>query len=358
MDFTLSEDQESLRGLARDIFTGHCALSRIESVESSDERFDRELWTALADAGLLGVAIPETHGGLGLGLVDQALVLAELGRAVPAIPLAWAAVASLTIAGHGSDEQQQKWLPAAAGGTLIISTVVDICSADVTESGGALNGTIAAAPSTNVAGLVLVPVAGEVYAFDPQHAGVTAKPIDTTSQEWQAELHLAGVPAERVGSGAAAFMADRTVVALAAVQAGVTDAALRLTADYTSQRLQFDKPLSSFQGVALKAADAYVDAAIIRAATLQAAWLLDRGEPAVAEVLAAAWWAADGGQHCIHITQHLHGGMGADVTYPVHRYFLWGKQIELMLGGASAIQEKLGNALIDLPHVGDELVLL
>jgi acyl-CoA dehydrogenase len=146
-------------------------------------------------------------------------------------------------------------------------------------------------------------------------------------------------------------------VALAAVQAGVTDAAVRLTASYTNDREQFGKPLSTFQAVALKAADAYLDATAIRATTLQAAWFLAEGIDAELPALTAAWWAAEAGQHCVHVTQHLHGGMGADVTYPVHRYFLWGKQIELVLGGASALLAELGDALERHPDAGDALVL-
>jgi len=90
---------------------------------------------------------------------------------------------------------------------------------------------------------------------------------------------------------------------------------------------------------------------------LQAAWSLDAGVDAALAVQTAAWWAAEGGQHCVHVTQHLHGGMGADVTYPVHRYFLWGTQIELLVGGGSALLASLGDALADRPDAGDALVL-
>ena len=97
---------------------------------------------------------------------------------------------------------------------------------------------------------------------------------------------------------------------------------------------------------------------------MQAAWLLDQGDggttdspQAAAAVLSAAWWAAEAGQHCVHITQHLHGGMGADITYPVHRFFLWGKQIELLLGGASALLAELGEALATAPDAGEAIRL-
>jgi acyl-CoA dehydrogenase len=121
-----------------------------------------------------------------------------------------------------------------------------------------------------------------------------------------------------------------------------------MTADYTSRRRQFGKPLSSFQGVALKAADGYVDNAAIRATAMSAAWRLDHGQDATAEVLTAAWWAAEAGHHCVHLTQHLHGGVSADLAYPVHRYFLCGKQIALMLGGSAALA-RLGDLIATAP---------
>jgi acyl-CoA dehydrogenase len=149
---------------------------------------------------------------------------------------------------------------------------------------------------------------------------------------------------------------------LAATQAGVTDAAVRMTATYTSGREQFGKPLSTFQAVALQAADAYVDSHVIDAVALQAAWSLDSASDdanvdTTLPALTAAWWASEAGQRCVHLTQHLHGGMGADVTYPVHRFFLHGKQIELMCGAASSLLAQLGDALADRPLAGDAVHL-
>ncbi len=129
-------------------------------------------------------------------------------------------------------------------------------------------------------------------------------------------------------------MFDLALLGLCAIQVGVCEAATEQAAAYTSQREQFGKPLSTFQGVQLRAADAYIDTEAIRVTTMQAAWKLDAGLPAHADVLVAKWWAAEAGQHAVHNTQHLHGGMGADIDYPIHRYFLWGKQIEDTLGGA------------------------
>ena len=95
----------------------------------------------------------------------------------------------------------------------------------------------------------------------------------------------------------------------------------------------------------LRAADAYIDTEAIRVTTWQAAWRLDSGLPATEAVAVAHWWASEAGQRVVHATQHLHGGMGADISYPIHRYFLWGKQIELMLQGPSAELARLGSVL-------------
>ena len=121
-----------------------------------------------------------------------------------------------------------------------------------------------------------------------------------------------------------------------------------MVAAYTSQREQFGRPLSTNQGVAMRAADCYIDTDCMRVTLLQAAWLIDEGR-SVAEIADAAavakWWSADAGQRVVHATQHLHGGMGADVDYPVHRYFLWVKQLENTFGGGSRQLAAIGRAL-------------
>ncbi len=144
---------------------------------------------------------------------------------------------------------------------------------------------------------------------------------------------------------AVAWMLDRARTGLCAIQLGVTEEAVRRAASYLNQRHQFGRPLSSFQGTMLRAADAYIDTEAIRVTTWQAAWRIDEGLPAAEAVAVAHWWASEAGQRVVHATQHLHGGLGADISYPIHRYFLWGKQIELMLQGPSAELSRLGSLL-------------
>lgn len=353
MDFTLSSEQHELASLAERIFRERATVARLVEVESAAERVDRALWRELAAAGLLGVALPGDVGGLDLGLVGLALVAEAQGRTLAPVPYVWTALAALALSAYG-DVEQRDLLAAVVGGEAMLTLAPPRSCAGLGVVDGRLHGRAVGVPWAPVAGCVLLPVGERLYALDPARPGVRLSPGEATSREPYAELRLDGVPAAPVGpGGTAGWLWARARVALAALQAGVTAAALRMTADYTSARRQFGKPLSSFQGVALKAADAYVDTAAIRATALQAAWRADRGDELSAYALTAAWWAAEAGQHCVHVTQHLHGGIGADVTYPVHRYFLWGKQIEGLLGGAPACLAELGDALAGLDAPGD-----
>ena len=368
MDFTFTEEQDAVRDLAAQIFAGHATTERVKQVEASERRVDHELWRALADAGLLAIAVPEEHGGSGLGLVELCLLLEEQGRRVAPVPL-WPTLVlgALPLAEFGSPEHQRRWLPGVARGEVILTAALS--EAGVNDplrpqttalrdgDGWRLHGVKPSVPAGHVADRVLVPATtgdGEVGVFlvDPAGPGVDRTIAATTDRAKVAHLRFAGAPAEQLGPDgrhATAWMLDRALVGLCALQVGVGEGALRMAAEYTSERRQFGRPLSTFQGVALKAADAYIDTEAMRVTLWQAAWRLTAGRDATREVMVAKWWASEGGQRVVHITQHLHGGMGADVDYPVHRYFLWGKQIEDTLGGASAQLARLGRALAEVP---------
>jgi len=368
MDFTFSEEQEAVRDLASQVFEGHATTERVKDVERSDERFDRQLWRALADAGLLAIAVPEEQGGSGLGLVELCLLLEQQGRRVAPVPL-WPTLVlgALPIAEFGTPEQQQEWLPRVASGDVVLTAALsepgvnDPLRPQVTATRDGdtwrLDGAKPSVPAGYIADGVLVPASSGdgglgVFLVDPAGPGVERTVAATTDRQKVAHLELTGAPAEQLGADAprmTAWMLDRALVGLCAMQVGVGEGALRMAAGYTSERQQFGRPLSTFQGVALKAADAYIDTEAMRVTLWQAAWRLTAGLDATREVMVAKWWASEGGQRVVHITQHLHGGMGADIDYPVHRYFLWGKQIEDTLGGASAQLARLGQTLAEAP---------
>ena len=346
MDFTFDETQDSVRDLAAQIFGGQSTVERVKEVEASDDRFDRRLWSELAKADLLGLVLPEADGGGGLGMVELALVLREQGRVVAPVPVLPTVLAALAIAEFGSDAQKAQWLPGVIAGDVVLALALDRHPATppVTASGGALTGTVLSVPYGHIADRVLVAAVDGVFLVDPATAG--REVAVATDRSKVAHLTFSGTPAERLGDDRVrTWLLDRYRTGLAALQVGVCEAALKMAAEYTSTRQQFGRPLSTNQGVALRAADAFIDIRAIDATLWQAAWRLDEGLDASKAAMVAKWWASEGGQRVVHATQHLHGGMGADIDYPVHRYFLWGKTIEQTLGGPAQQLDALGAAL-------------
>ena len=140
---------------------------------------------------------------------------------------------------------------------------------------------------------------------------------------------------------------DYATAAQCMMMAAVCDAALTLTAQYAKDRVQFERAIATFQAVGQRAADAYIDTEAVRLTALHAAWRLSVGKPATEQVATAKFWAAEAGQRVMHAAQHIHGGVGVDRDYPLHRYFLAAKQLELNLGGATQSLVRLGKILAD-----------
>ncbi|WP_419845436.1 acyl-CoA dehydrogenase family protein [Candidatus Poriferisocius sp.] len=374
MNFDFSESQEAVAALAEQVFSGSSGADRVAEVERTEERFDRELWAALAASDLLGVAIGEEYGGLGLGMIETALVLREQGRRVAPVPL-WPTLVlgAMPIAEFGAPALRDRWLRAVVAGQAVLTGAFSewganealspsVVAARREDGTWELNGTKPAVPGAGVADAVVVPArtVGDddglaVFVVDLDADGVEVTLSETTNRELHGELTVRSVI---VGDDAKLDGADgrsivewtlaRAQVAVAAVVLGCCEEATAMAADYTSEREQFGRPLSTNQGVAMRAADCYIDNDCMRVTLLQAAWLIDEGRSAaeIADAAAVAkWWSADGGQRVVHATQHLHGGMGADVDYPVHRYFLWVKQLENTFGGGSRQLAAIGRAL-------------
>lgn len=372
MDFSVSEEQQDLQNLARQILEGELSIERLKEIDAGTEHFDRVLWAKLGDAGLLGVAVPEAQGGLGYGFLEAALVLEQVGRTVAPVPyLAAVVLGGLPIAQLGNAAQQAKYLPGIASGeTVCTAALVEFGSDPLAprttarrdESGWVLDGVKDCVPAGMVASTILVPATaddgGIVLALvDAAADGVVLDRQDTTNFDPEARLTLSGVRvhdddvlgAPSDGAANLEWIVDRATAAQCAVAIGVCEEALRMTAEYTKTREQFDRVIATFQAVGQRAADAYIDTEAIRLTAWQAIWRLSEGLPATAEVAVAKFWAAEGGQRVVHAAQHLHGGMGVDKDYPLHRYFLLAKKLELTLGGATPQLLKLGGLLAAEP---------
>ena len=365
MDFDLTQEQLAVQELSAQLLGDLSTPDTLRAVESGDaDRFDRRLWAAMAEAGLLSLVVPEEQGGAGLGLLELCLLLREVGRRTAAVPaLATLASGALPIARLGTPAQRASWLPGVADGSTVLTAALvdplgDPLRPDVmatrTAGGWRLDGRRTNVPAGTIADVVLVPATADdqtiVVVVRADRPGLERTPQATTSGTPEALIELDGVlvdDGDRLGDAPDVLeqLIDLATVASCAVMAGVAAEAVRLTGAYTTEREQFGRPIASFQAVTQRAADAWVDAQAIELTMLQAAWRIDAGLPSDREVAVAKFFAAEAGQRAVHAAQHLHGGMGVDRDYPLHRYFLWAKQHELYLGGANRQLLRLGASL-------------
>lgn len=357
MDFTPTEEQAAARDLAADILTD---LSTHERLSALGGGTDAELWKALCAAGIPGAAED-------IGLLGLALVLEEQGRRTAQVPLAATCVYGLLpVAAYGSPETRARLLPALRDGTAVATGAFPLPSrrSTVNASWGAdgwrLSGTVPMVPWLRDATHVLVPAVlapgvgeadgdteGAVRCFLVETHAADVTDVETTAPWSAGRLGLAGVPGEPLAGEAYGPTLARARTAFAALQAGVCAGSLARAVAYTCEREQFGRPLSTNQGVQLRAADAHMDTEAIRVTTYEAAWRHDQGLPALAHSLTAAWWAAEAGRRVVHAGQHLHGGIGADLDHPVHRHFLWGRQLDAYLGSPGQLLAELGGVLAD-----------
>jgi acyl-CoA dehydrogenase len=351
MDFGLTEEQTELAGLTRKILA------------------EREApWGDLAAAGVLAAGLPVSLGGAGLGLLEQCSVLIELGRAACDVPyLASVVLGAGALASFGTTAQLQRWAAPAGQGSVVLTAAlaeedgddprVPSARAERADGQWVLTGLKTAVDAAAEADLFLVPCTSPagvlVFLVAPSDAGVSVEPQQLTDFGSAGRVVLSGVTLgdDRVlagngqGDGVANWLVARATVGLCAVQSGVIERALELTAEYAKSRVAFGRPIGSFQAVTQRLADAFVDVEAVRLTMWQAAWRLASGAAAAAEVATAKFWAAEAGHRVAHTAVHVHGGMGIDVTYPVHRYFVAAKRHEFALGGATAQLRRIGDVL-------------
>ncbi|SMC96268.1 acyl-CoA dehydrogenase family protein [Lentzea albidocapillata] len=357
MDFRLSEDQTTVVALARGAFERRSDPLRTAGIEATADRFDRQLWQELADSGVLGLAVPEDQGGIGLGMAEFAPALLEQGRTLGMVPL-WETVVLgvLPIARYGDEKQRDTWLRRVAEGTAVLTAALEQpgqVPLHATDSGDGprLTGVSPGVPGGHLADAVVVPARTtggtvELFLVPTDLPGVTRHRVERTDRGIATDLELVDVPAERLGAGPEEdrleWLLRRAWVGLAAIQLGVSQASVRQAADYVAQRHQFGVPLATFQAVAHQAANCHIDTEAMEVTFWNALWRLETGRDATAAVHVAKWWAADAGDRVARTVQHLHGGLGADITYPIHRYMLWTTQLANTLGSAAWHLHRIG----------------
>ncbi len=300
-------------------------------------------WKALASAGLLSLAVPEEHGGEGLGLAEVGVLLRETGARAVHLPV-WETLCcgALTLTTHGTAAQQAALLPGVASGDLLLTPALREVGRGITDApeatlrDGLVTGRKVGVTYADRADRLLVTALDGnevvVVLVDPRGPGVTLLESGSSARLAQHTVVLADAPAEVLLSGAATRLTDLAIAGLALTAAGVVAGARDLTAAYIKERTQFGRALAQFQAVAMQAADVYIGARTIDLAAENAAWRVSAGLDAADDLAVAAYWVTTEATRTLHICHHLHGGMGVDETYPLHHYFSWVKDISHALG--------------------------
>ncbi|MDY6807821.1 MAG: acyl-CoA dehydrogenase family protein [Actinomycetota bacterium] len=381
MDFTLPETAEDIRGLARDIAAKVSTPERVAELEASDAPIDTELWREFGAAGLLGLEVPAAlagdRGG-DLGAIENSVVAEELGRALARVPFGVHACAALpALAARGPQSLQTSLLRHAAGGESVVTVAfeedlgVDVnaptAGARISDDRVILDGTKVNVPYATAAQFLIVNATGPdgplavVVPTDAPGVRITDTASTGKSPTGEVELADVTVDADHVLDGGAAAVrdvAERLTLAICAEQSGVVTRALELTAEYAREREQFGRAIGSFQAVAQRLADGYIDAQGLSLTTTQAAWMLANffsDAPTGTEadlrtaIATAKFWATEAGHRVAHTAVHVHGGVGLDTSHPVHRYFLRAKQNEFTLGSAPVVLAAIGADLAATP---------
>ena len=362
MDFALSEEQEMLKKSARDFLSAECPKSLIRKIEEDELGYSPELWKKMAGLGWMGLALPEKYGGAGLSLLDLAVLFEEFGRAaVPGPMFCTTALGALPILDWGTEEQKKTFLPKAAAGELLLTMALAepevnedpmfIATRAMTKDDGFLiHGTKLFVPYAHIADYLLVVartkgVAGDkkgitVFIVDRKAQGISIAPLATIAADRQFEVKFDKVFVSSnyvLGSlHNALSLVRETLKKAAAIQCAVmlggAQQELEMTAEHTKNRVQFERPIGSFQAVQQKLADMFIDVNGARWTTYQAVWRLSEGLPADREVAIAKAFANIACERVAFGAQQLHGGVGVDKEYDLHFYFRRAKAFALTLG--------------------------
>ncbi|MEV0034169.1 acyl-CoA dehydrogenase family protein [Nocardia sp. NPDC050793] len=348
MDFTRDEGQDAVAEV-------------VVSLLERESARDIELWPSLVDSGLLAVALPERFGGDGMGLPEISVLLTELATdavAVPALPtLGFGLLALLPVL---PDTVAERICPEIAKGAVLTAALSEPgapfaatpkTTAVAEGSVVRVSGHKVAVPYAEQAGWLLIPTDSGIALVDGDAAGLTRTPSPSSGglPEGSVLLDNVEIPAEQLLPGDLAQLHRLAVASIGSVADGLLKGALVLTAEHLRVRRQFNRPLAEFQAVAQQIADLYVVSRTLHVAAVSANWALSQSDTGPAhlervddDLDVLAYTVASELPAAMQKCHHLHGGLGVDVTHPMHRYYSQAKDIARWLGGASFRLDRLG----------------
>ncbi|MEI8155254.1 MAG: acyl-CoA dehydrogenase family protein [Burkholderiales bacterium] len=370
MDFQLNEDQRAFAETAHQLFTDFCGDDALRAHDASDQPFMRALWEQCVATGLHSILVPEADGGLGLGMTELMAVLEQQGRALALVPLWEQQLAAATLARFTPPALRQPVLEQAlAGSPLALSLSALSATGAATlrlrysATGWQLNGAAPAVALGQLASHALLTAALEddaegglrLVLVSLQQPGVRRVEGITQHHLGVADLYFDCIelsPEAVLAPAAVGWIEPRAIACLAALQMGVTYQQLRRTVDYVSERKQFDRVIGSFQLVAGQMADGHIALEALRTSVWQLVYRLDAGLGAAPQAWATRALANDAGHRVGHMAQHVHGGIGVDISYPIHRFLYWSRALNAVLGGTEHQLARLGDWLADNDNLG------
>jgi alkylation response protein AidB-like acyl-CoA dehydrogenase len=374
MDLGLDEQQELLKNFARDFLEKECPESLVRAMEEDEKGYSPELWQKMAQQGWMGLIIPEQYGGTGMNVCELVVLLEEFGRAlVPGPFMPTVVLGGLPIMEAGTEEQKQQYLPKIASGELIMTMALTEPSAKWTadgvtleakKSGGdyVLNGTKLFVQDAHVTDMMVVVArtggSGEdgitLFLVDSKSPGIKFEVLKTIAADKQAEVVFENVKvpaANMLGSEGKGWpIVEKTkrvaTVAACAYLVGLSQMDFDVTLNYAKERVQFGRPIGSFQAIQHKLADAVIDVDGSRFITYKAAWSLQEGEPDADMMISMAKaWTSDASRRVVAHGQQIHGGIGFTKEYKIQLYFRRQKWMELMWGDADYHRELVAQGL-------------
>lgn len=358
MNFGLNESQEILKESARKFFAGECPMAEVRRLMETDTAFDANLWAKLAEQGYTGILFPEEAGGVGLGIVELALLMEEAGRALlPGPFFSTVALAGSVLLANAGAAQNSKLLSAISQGEaratvafLEATASWDPADLQVTAVNGKLKGEKLFVPDAAIADWIIVAAKNGIFLVDPKSSGVRIAPMhgmDLTRKFYSVQFDNA--PAEKIGDASSLSRAlDVATVALAAEMIGGMQRTLDLTVEYAKTRKQFGKPIGMFQAVQHHCADMYLETESSRSTVYYAAWALQENAPdASSAVSIAKMYASDASRTVGNRGIQVHGGMGFTWENDLHLYYRRAKASETCLGDATFHRERIARLVID-----------
>ncbi|MEE8471365.1 MAG: acyl-CoA dehydrogenase family protein [Dehalococcoidia bacterium] len=369
MDFALNEEQEMMKKMARDFLENECPKSLVREMEEDEKGYSPELWRKMAELGWMGLVFPEQYGGEGMGFLDLTVLSEEMGRAlVPAPYLSTVVYCGLTILAAGTDEQKREFLPKIAKGDLILSLALTEPSASWDAAGVTvkavpegddfvISGTKLFILDAHVADYLLCVTrtkdSGDkedgitLFLIDAKSPGIKRIPLKTIASDRQFEVVFDKVRVPRKnmigeldrGWAIVKDMMLKAALAQCALMVGGAQQVLEMTVAYAKERVQFGKPIGSFQAIQHKCADMATEVDGCRYITYQAAWKMAEELPCTLDVSMAKAWVSEAYRHVCVEGHQIHGGIGFIKDHDMQLYYRRAKASELAFGDADYHRE-------------------